>query len=65
MEGKRSKPKTFDGKMKCKFCDEKDERKFVERISALRGKIVKRVVVCIKCLGRVLGCPDNGNHQDR
>jgi len=51
--------------MKCKFCGEKDKSKLITRVTALRGKIVERVVVCMKCLGKVLPCPENENHQDR
>ena len=62
MEGKQSKPKTFDRKMKCKFCGERDRSKLVMRVIAFRGKIVKRVVVCIECLGKMLPCPGSGSH---
>jgi len=52
MVEKRSKPKTFDGKMECKFCGEKDKSKLIDRVTAFKGEIVKRITVCIKCLGR-------------
>jgi len=61
MEGKQSRPKTFD-KKKCKFCSERDQSKLVTRVIAFRGKIVKRVIICMKCLGKVLLCPENENH---
>jgi C4-type Zn-finger protein len=62
MEGKQSRPKTFDGKRECKFCGERDLSKLVSRVIAFRGKIVKRVVICMKCLGKLLPCPENENH---
>ena len=61
MEGKRSRPKTFDEK-KCKFCGERDKSKLVSRVTAFRGRIMKRIVVCMKCLGKVLPCPENENN---
>jgi hypothetical protein len=61
MEGKRSRLKTFDGKMECKFCGERDKSKLVGRVTAFRGKIVKRVIVCIKCLEKLLPYSENEN----
>ncbi len=62
MAGKQSRPRTFDGKMKCEFCGEKDKSKLVTRVTALRGKIMKRVIICSKCLGKLLPCPKKENN---